>query len=77
VGATGWMPDDILNRLTWQDFVDLTAYWKDHPPLQWMVQAYLGIGKKEEAPSYKDVVKEGSGNDGSAFRALVDSLNSG
>ena len=37
------MPDDILDRLTWQDVSDLNAYWKSHPPLQWMVQGYLGI----------------------------------
>lgn len=47
VGATGWFPGDILDRLTWQDVTDLSDYWADHPPVQWMVQAYLGIKPKE------------------------------
>lgn len=47
VGATGWFPDDILDRLTWQDVSELSDYWQDHPPVQWMVQAYLGIKPKE------------------------------
>jgi hypothetical protein len=25
---------------------DLSEGWKDRPPVQWMVQAYLGIGGK-------------------------------
>jgi hypothetical protein len=25
---------------------DLSDYWGDHPPLQWMVQGYLGIKSK-------------------------------
>lgn len=24
----------------------LNKYWAEHPPLQWMVAAYFGIGKK-------------------------------
>ena len=30
--------------------LDLHDYWKDHPPVQWMVQAYLGIGSGERKP---------------------------
>ena len=26
----------------------MTQYWRDHPPLQTMVQAYLGFKPKEE-----------------------------
>jgi hypothetical protein len=25
---------------------DLTEGWKEHPPVQWMIQGYLGIGGK-------------------------------
>lgn len=47
-GATGWFPDDILDRLTWQDVLDFQEHWKNHPPVQWMVQGYLGFNKKED-----------------------------
>jgi hypothetical protein len=33
--------------MTLQDVIDLHDYWIGHPPLQWMVQAYLGIKPKE------------------------------
>lgn len=26
---------------------DLQEGWRAHPPLQWMVQSYLGIGAKD------------------------------
>ncbi len=29
--------------MTLDDVLDLHDYWKEHPPVQWMVQAYLGI----------------------------------
>ncbi|MDE1988899.1 MAG: hypothetical protein KGI82_00385 [Betaproteobacteria bacterium] len=29
--------------MTLDDVLDLHDYWRDHPPVQWMVQAYLGI----------------------------------
>lgn len=52
VNATGWMPDDILDRLTWREVGDLSNYWEDHPPLQRMVQGFLGIKpKRKPAPS--------------------------
>lgn len=25
----------------------LSKYWSDHPPLQWMIAAYFGIGEKK------------------------------
>lgn len=54
VNATGWFPDDILDRLTWADVADLSDYWMEHPPLQAMVQAYLGIGSKPNAQKLGD-----------------------
>jgi len=46
------MPDDILDRLTWREVGELAEYWEDYPPLQRMVQGYLGIKPKyRPAPS--------------------------
>jgi hypothetical protein len=42
---------------------DLSDYWQTHPPVQWMVQAYLGI--KPEKP------KECTPDE---FRALVQAM---
>lgn len=50
VTATGWMPAQILDGLTWQDVHDLTRYWGAHPPLQWMIQGFLGIKESEPQP---------------------------
>ncbi|MGH8321617.1 MAG: hypothetical protein ACRESI_06655 [Gammaproteobacteria bacterium] len=63
MNATGWMPDDILDRLTWQEVGELSDYWRDHPPLQWMLQAFLGI-KPKPKPSKPGV-----------FAQFVQSLN--
>jgi hypothetical protein len=49
--ATGWTQDYILDHLTWADINELSAYWKHHPPVQAMVQAYLGIKVPEEPES--------------------------
>jgi hypothetical protein len=56
VGATGWFPDDILDRLTWGDVCDLTDYWQDHPPVQWMLQHHWGYRRPApELPPSADV----------------------
>lgn len=34
--------------MTLDDVLDLFDYWKDHPPVQWMVQGYLGIKPQEK-----------------------------
>jgi len=33
---------------------DLSEYWADHPPVQAMVQLYLGIGSKSNAHKLGD-----------------------
>lgn len=30
--------------MTWRDVNDVLRYWEKHPPVQIMVQGYLGIG---------------------------------
>jgi hypothetical protein len=38
---------------------DLSESWKDRPPVQWMVQAYLGIkpqGKAEDDAEFDSLV---------------------
>ncbi len=32
--------------MTLDDVLDLHDYWQDHPPVQWMVQSYLGVGQR-------------------------------
>ena len=54
VNATGWMPAAILDGLTLADVADLNEYWQSHPPVQWMVQAYLGITPKDDAEETPD-----------------------
>jgi hypothetical protein len=34
--------------MTLDDVLDLHDYWAEHPPVQWMVQAYLGVGRSNE-----------------------------
>ncbi len=34
--------------MTLLDFEELCDYWRDSPPVHWMVAAYLGIGDKKE-----------------------------
>ena len=38
--------------MTLDDVLDLFDLWRDEPPVQWMVQGYLGIKPRpsEEAP---------------------------
>ena len=45
--ALGITPSAVREDMTLQDVIDLHDYWQDHPPVQWMVQAYLGIKPKE------------------------------
>jgi hypothetical protein len=36
---------------------DLQEGWREHPPLQWMVQGYLGIsGKPKDEGEFDDLV---------------------
>lgn len=30
--------------MTLDDLLDLYDHWKEHPPVQWMMQGYLGVG---------------------------------
>lgn len=41
--ALGMMPGAVRDGMTLDDVLDLHDYWRDHPPVQWMVQSYLGI----------------------------------
>lgn len=45
--ALGITPRAVRDEMTLQDVIDLHDYWVGHPPVQWMVQAYLGIKPKE------------------------------
>ena len=76
VGATGWFPDDILNRLTWQDVLDLEIHWKQHPPIQWLIQGYLAevhrYGVKKEKTLEERQAEESDHVD---FAAFVENLN--
>lgn len=49
--------------MTLDDVLDLFDYWREAPPVQWMVQAYLGI--KYEKP--KEATPE-------EFRAMVQAM---
>lgn len=46
----GITPLAVRDEMTLADVIDLHDYWASHPPVQWMVQAYLGI-KPEKAQS--------------------------
>ena len=39
-------PAAVRDGMSLDDVLDLHDYWQDHPPVQWMVQAYLGIKPK-------------------------------
>lgn len=41
-------PGAVRSDMTLDDVLDLHDYWGEHPPVQWMVQAYLGIGRSTE-----------------------------
>ena len=47
--ALGITPRAVRADMTLDDVLDLHDYWKDHPPVQWMVQSYLGIGNTGNA----------------------------
>lgn len=32
----------------------LNKYWSDHPPVQWMVASYFGIGKKSNTDNIEE-----------------------
>lgn len=44
---TGWTWDEV-GRLTLPRYRALYRRFKDHPPVHWMVAAYLGIKPKTE-----------------------------
>lgn len=46
------VPARVRDEFTLDDVLDLSDYWQDHPPVQWMVQAYLDIKPRprEDAP---------------------------
>ena len=46
----GGSPSVIWERWTFPMYRAQQRYWSDHPPLQWMVQAYLKIPFKKTPP---------------------------
>jgi len=40
------LPGDVRHGMTLDDVLDLFDLWRDEPPVQWMVQAYLDIKAK-------------------------------
>lgn len=41
--ALGVLPSDVRYGMTLDDALDLFDLWRDEPPVQWMVQSYLGV----------------------------------
>ncbi len=41
--ALGITPGTVRDGMTLDEVLELHDYWKDHPPVQWMVQSYLGV----------------------------------
>ncbi len=41
-------PGAVRDGMTLDEVLDLHDYWREHPPVQWMVQAYLGVGRSNE-----------------------------
>lgn len=37
------MPGEVRHGMTLDDVLDLLDLWRDEPPIQWMVQDYLGV----------------------------------
>ena len=52
--ALGITPGAVRDSMTLDDVLDLHDYWQDHPPVQWMVQSYLGIGQRKAAEEMSD-----------------------
>jgi hypothetical protein len=46
---TGWTWDYVRDHVDIPRLESLHKYWANHPPLQWMVASYFGIGKKAPA----------------------------
>ena len=44
--ALGITPGAVRSDMTLDDVLDLHDYWREHPPVQWMVQSYLGVGQR-------------------------------
>ena len=54
---TGWDWETVLDTITWKRYEALLAEWRAHPPVQDMVQAYLGIkgqGQVARSPEEQD-----------------------
>jgi hypothetical protein len=45
--STGWTWDYVLEHVDIPRLETLHKYWADHPPLQWMIASYFGIGDKK------------------------------
>ncbi len=53
--ALGVTPLTVRQDMTLDDVLDLHDYWQDHPPVQWMVQAYLDIKpRSRDSTSLRD-----------------------
>lgn len=52
--CTGLRLPDIRADLDIPTLRAMNAYWKKHPPLNLMVQAYLGIESTDSKPNNKD-----------------------
>ncbi len=52
--------------MTLLDFEELCDYWRDSPPVHWMVAAYLGIGEKKETPRGHPTIAPNAPRPGSA-----------
>ena len=49
--CTGWTWDYVAENVDLPRLSELNAYWADHPATHVMVAAYLGLGKKADAPT--------------------------
>lgn len=48
----GVTPRVVRDDMTLDDVLDLFDYWREAPPVQWMVQEYLGINPTpKESPA--------------------------
>ena len=64
-------PGAVRDDMTLDDVLDLHEHWRDHPPVQWMVQAYLGIEPRAKA---KDTPLMAGGTLGGAISPLYGPL---
>lgn len=55
--ALGVTPGTVRSDMTLDDVLDLHDYWRDHPPVQWMVQSYLGVESEKDRQLSGDDLK--------------------